>query len=357
MKYRYYYLLLLTTILSHFILYAPYELNRNLFDGSFVAIFLALIISCINAYMTIYVYNTYKGSNILDINKILMGKYLGGLFSLFTILFNVLVSFFMFRGLIEIIMKFMLPSTPAWFLAITFLFLPYINLLNDNKSFLNFIAFISLFIIVWSILYVLLSIKGIHMYYIKTAVIHSIKLPNFATLAAAGFFFSGVSHLSVFNPEFKKINWKKTCLVYIFIALPVALFAIYVPVGVLGPYMLQKTQLTAVTTADSISVDLFFIERALYILLPLFFLLSASDFIIFGYVSWSLMKSFIKNKKISFFAVNIIGASYIILSYLIKDTETMLRLGSLCITWALIYHLLFTTLLFILTKLKEGKNV
>ncbi|ERI92438.1 hypothetical protein HMPREF1982_02420 [Clostridiales bacterium oral taxon 876 str. F0540] len=194
------------------------------------------------------------------------------------------------------------------------------------------------------------------MYYIKTAVIHSFKLPNLTTIAAAGFFFSGVSHLSLFNPEFKKISWKKTCLIYIFAGLPIALLAIYIPVGTLGPYMLQKVQLTAVTTADTISVDLFFIERALYIMLPLFFLLSASDFIVFGYVSWSLIKKAIKNKKLSFFTVNILGAGYTIISYLIKDTETMLRLGSLCITLALLYHLFYTTLVFILTKLKEGIN-
>lgn len=357
MKYRYYYLLLITTILSHFILYAPYELNRNIFDGSFVAIFISLVIACINAYMTIYVYNAYKNCNILAINKILLGKYLGGIFSFFTISINLLVSFFMFRGLLEIVMKFMLPSTPVWFLAITFLFLPYINLLNDNKSFLRFIAFISIFIIVWAILYILLSVKGIHYYYIKTAVIHSIKLPNFATIAAAGFFFSGVSHLSVFNPEFKRINWKKTCMVYILIGIPVALLAIYIPVGTLGPYLLQKTLLTAVTTSDTISVDLFFIERALYILLPLFFLLSASDFIVFGYVSWALIKDSIKNNKISLFIINIIGIAYIIVSYLIRETQTMLKLGSLCITVALAFHVFITTLLFILTKLKEGRNI
>lgn len=356
MKYRFYYLAMCTTIISHFVLYAPFRLKENFYNGTSIAILLALISSCANAYMTVYVYNAYKSLNLLDINKNLLGKFLGGTLSLFNILGNLTISFFMYRGLLEIVKRFMLPSTPIWILAPTLLIVFYINILHTNKSFLNFMGLISIFVILSSLVYILLSTKSFHMYYAKAAFIHSFKMPKLLTIGAACFYFTGVSHLALFNPEFKKISFMRTFLIYIFVGTTVAILAVFLPAGMIGPYLMQKTLLTVMSASETIAVDLFFIERATYILLPMAFLLAASDMLIWGYVGWGLLRTAIPKKKINlllFFTISIlfaVGAS------LLKSSKDLLELGTTCITIALIYHYCLFAVLFILTKLKEGKN-
>jgi Spore germination protein. len=245
MKYRFYYILLIVTILSHLLLYAPYELNKNLLKGSFTAVFAACILGCFNAYMLIYVYNSYKKQNLIEINKVLFGKFIGNLLSLGYIIVSVAVSFFMYRGIVEIGIRTILPSTPVWFVSIIVLLIYFVSLQQDNRSFLSFIGFVSLFIIFWYSLQILMSLKVIRFYNITGGIIHSLKVPNFNIIAAAGFYFTGVSHLALFNPEFSTISWKRTCLIYCFFGIPVALTSIYIPVGIWGPHAVQKNTVSS----------------------------------------------------------------------------------------------------------------
>jgi len=346
-----------TTIISHFILYAPYGLKKDMYHGTFPAIIIALLVSSANAYMTIYVYNTYKNNNLLDINKILLGKFLGGLLSIFNIAGNLVIGFFMYRGLLEIIKRFMLPATSMWALAVTLVFIFYIGTLNSNKSFLAALGFISLFVMFWSVIYILLGTKPFHMYYAKAALIHSFQIPNLMKIGTACFYFTGVSHLSLFNPEFSKISTKNTILVYIFVGTTTAILAIYFPAGMLGPYLMQKVQLTVISAADTIGVDLFVIERGTYILLPMVFLLGASDMIIWAFVGWGLIRTAIPNRKINLPIFLVISILYIVSAALMKNSAQLLEIGSIAITGVLFYHYLLFIILFVFTKLKKDKNL
>lgn len=357
MKYRFYYLAMCTTILSHFVLYAPYGLKEDLYDGTIVAILIALIISSANAYMTVYVYNTYENLNLLDINKKLLGKLFGSILSLLNIIANLTISFFMYRGLIEIVKRFLLLSTPIWIIAATLALIFYIGLLNTDKSFLHFIGLVSILVIISAATYLWLASKTFHLYYAKAALIHSIRAPKLISVGAAGFFFTGVSHLSLFNPEFGKVSWVKTILVYIFIGTSVAVLAVFIPAGMLGPYYTQHIFLTVMSAADTIGVDLFIIERATYIILPMVFLLGASDMIIWGYVGLGLIKSAIPKKKANLVIINLIMIAFVTLSALLQNSKDVLEYGTIGISIALAGHYLTFLILFIATKLKEGRKI
>lgn len=356
MKHRFYYLPMCTTILSHFILYAPYILKKNLYYGTGIAIFIALIISSVNAYMTLYVYNTYKNKNLLDINRILLGKYIGAFFSIINIIANLTISFFMYRGLVEIISRYMLPSTPIWIIASTLTFIFYISLLNTNKSFLQFIGFVTIFVVLSCITYILLGVKTFNMYYAKAAFIHSFKTPRLITIGAASFFFTGVSHLALFNPEFKKLSYRGTASIYIFIGTTVAILAVFLPAGMVGPYFMQKVLLTVMSAVDTIDVELFVIERATYILLPMVFLLGASDMIVWGYVGWGLIRTAVPNKKINLGIFNMLTVLFVFLAVRLKNTTDVLEYGGIGISIALLCHYILFVILFVMTKIKKGRE-
>lgn len=356
MKHRFYYLPMFTTIISHFILYGPYILKKNMYFGTGTAIFIALIVSSANGYMTIRVYDTYKTKNLLDINRLLMGKYIGGFFSVINILANLTIGFFMYRGLIEIVNRFILSSTPTWVIASTLILIFYMGALNTNRSFLHFIGFITAIVILSSIVYILLATKSFHMYYAKAAFLHSFKIPAISTIGGACFYFTGVSHLALFNPEFSKHNFKGTFLTYIFLGTTVAVLAVYLPTGMLGPYIMQKVQFTVMSAIDTVGIDLFFIERATYILLPMVFLLGASDAVIWEYVGWGLIRTAIPSKKINLIIFNLINVLFIFLALRIKNSTDVLEYGSIGISMALACHYLLFIILFILMKLKKGRE-
>lgn len=108
MKMRYYYLLLINNIISHFILYSSNNLIQNLYSGAIPSIFIALGINIINSYIIIYVFNYFKNFTLVEINKILFGNIIGTFLSGIFILLNIIIAFFMYRALLQIVSLFML---------------------------------------------------------------------------------------------------------------------------------------------------------------------------------------------------------------------------------------------------------
>lgn len=355
MKMRFFYLLVINSILSHFILYTPVNLHERLYKGTLISILVSLIITCINAYMVIYVYNKFKDNNIIEIHNILFGKVIGTIFNLIVLILNLLISFFMYRGLIEIIIKYMLPSTPIYIIAIVIIVLPYANLFNNERSYLRYISLISVIILLYTIIQVIISSRNVNLDYIIGVFSHSKLQPDLIGIAVAGFFFSGINHLSIFNPVLSKLSWKKTCLLFASIGVITALSTILIPVGIWGPLAVQNIQLVWVTTSDTLSVELFFIERVLYILIPLFFMLASCQTLNYGFVGYTLIKKLIPNRKIDLILVNILGVLYIVFSTYIRETERLFKYGTIAMAVAFYSYQILSLLMYIMCKVKERR--
>lgn len=80
--------------------------------------------SCLNvAYLLIYILliNKYPNHNLLQIVDIILGKWVGKLVSLLYIMFFSLLTIFLLKFLGEFMKTMILPSTPTWFVNITFI--------------------------------------------------------------------------------------------------------------------------------------------------------------------------------------------------------------------------------------------
>ncbi|MBK1813047.1 GerAB/ArcD/ProY family transporter [Clostridium sp. YIM B02505] len=329
MKDRFYYLMLIINILCNFILYVPNKMHEELYNGVLYAIFIVLIMRFIFSYMQIYVFNTYKDLSLVEINKKLFNKVIGNIITFIYIIFNYTVGFFMYRGLVEIVNQFLLPNTHILFVSILVLAIIYVDLFNDNKSYLNFIGYLAVIVIALSLIQLPIAFREVKFFNIRGVIIHSNRLPKLSTIWTAAFFFSGVSHLTAFNPNFKKISWKKTFLVYILVGIPVALLSIYVPVGIWGPVAIQNIQFPWIATADTLQLDLFFIERVLFILLPLFFLLSASQLLNYNHVGYSLFKELFPKKIYHIIFTVFCSILYLIITIVFRNSQSLMKTGSL----------------------------
>jgi hypothetical protein len=355
MKMRFFYLLIINSILSHFILYTPVNLHERLYDGTLISMLISFVIQCINAYMVIYVYNKFKDNNLVEIHKKLFGKFIGSIFTLILLAINVVISFFMYRGLIEMTIKYMLPATPVWLVSVIIIILPYINLFNNDRSYLRYIGLISAIILFYTGVQLIIIAQNINYHYIKGVFIHASLKPDLIAIGVAGFFFSGLSHLSVFNPVFNKINWKKACFLFLTLGVFTALSAVLIQVAIWGPLAVQNIQLVWVATSDTLSMELFLIERALYILMPLFFMLAGSQVLNYGHVAYGLIKILVPSKIIHFILINIISILFIIFSVYIQETQKLIRYATIAMVGSFYAYHGLSLLLFIACKLKERR--
>lgn len=353
MKYRFFYLLVVNDILSNFTLFCPYILISQAYDGALAAIIAAFLISVIRLYFYLYTFNYFKKKALVEINRILFGKFLGNILSYTYIFLGLAISFFMYKGLVEIVKNFMLITSPLLLISVIIVIVPAITLRNTNSTFLQSMAFTTVLMIIGIAAEVALSTGKINPDFLKGSVMHSISLPKFSGITAAAAFFSGAYHLSLFNPEFKKISYKKILLLVAIVGFFTAFVAVYIPMGIWGPEAAKKLMFPWVTTTDTISIDLFIIERALFLMMPLFFLLALSNALIYSFVSYGLFIKLHPSKKLEKYIKLGICTIFVVGSIMMPNTKTVFESApDVMIVWY-VFQLLLSALLFFRTKGKE----
>jgi hypothetical protein len=89
-------------------------------------------------------------------------------------------------------------------------------------------------------------------------------------------------------------------------------------------------------------------ERGLYILLPLYFLLNITDFIVFCFVGLKLLEKLAPKLTSNPLVKLLKAAAFVIFSVSIRSTQKMLEMGSFVISMALLYSYIQSILMFIL---------
>jgi hypothetical protein len=353
MKYRFFYLLITATIVSNFTLYCPYILVNQTYNGALVAILIAFAIATVKVYLYVYVFNYFKNMTLIEINETLFGKFFGKIISYTYILLTIIVGFFLYKGLVEIVKNYMLITSPLLLISIIVIIIPAVVFKNTSTTFLQAMAFTAVLMLIGILVEVVLSFGQMKQDYFIGSIKHSIGIPKFTGITAAGYYFGGVYHLSLFNPEFKKINYKKTISLMAIVGAFTAFTAVYIPLSIWGPEAARKLVFVWITTADTMSIDLFIIERALFLMLPLFFLLALGNSLTYSFVGFGLFIKLHPSPKLKIFVKFFICAAFVAGSMMIYSTEEVFKKATLFMTLWYEFNLLLSVLLFIRTKGKE----
>lgn len=353
---KYYYLMLITTILSHFIFYIPSYMNTYILDGAITAIFIALFVALISEYIGIYIFNYFKKYTLVEINREILGEKLGGVISFISMILNFSTGIFMCVALVGIANKFILPTTSLLLLEIMIIIPILLNLLNTNKTFLYLLAYLSIFIVFGMLLYYALTFKEIKFDYVKGILVRSFRLPKLTLIIIASYFYTGARNLQSLNPVFKRISYKKTALITTFIAFPAGLLIILIPAGLWGVEAVKTIEHPWISATDTIQVDLFFIERALYLLLPLFSTLGSIQAMTYFFVGNGLLdrmnyKPIIK-KTVLFLVLIVL----FMMKYILEDTRQIIALGIANMVIHNVFNMILIIVLFILIKRREKKK-
>lgn len=356
MKNRYFYLMTTGTILSECIVYSPGFICENLFEGGLIAIPIGFLISSLIYYGYMNVMNKYKNKDLSTINKILLGRYWGNIFNLIFIIFNYSIGFLMFRGVIEITKKFMLPTTSFLVIGGLLVIIPFLAYLNKRETLLHLLSYFAVIIIFGTIIYVIVGAKNFELYWIEGTIRHEIinaKIPTIPLISVATYYFSGFDNLSYFNPKFKKYNIKKVIIVVGVFGFISAFITLFLPIATWGSSLVKGVEHPWITTADTIGIDMFFMERGMFIAIPLFILYAVYQIIRLTYNAGGIFLNTIKNKKVVYYIKILIILMYIPLTYLLKDFDKVIYIF---IRFKMLYLVFSLVLILILNILAKGKE-
>lgn len=360
MKNRYLYLVTIGSVLTECIVYSPGAICESLFEGGLIAIPIGFLISALIYYGYMNVMNKYKNDDLTAINKILLGKYIGNVFNLAFVILNYLIGFFMFRGVIEIARKFMLPTTSFLVLGGILVVIPFFTYLNKRETLLYLLSYFTVIIILATIIYVSVSSKNFELYWIEGTIRHEIvnaKIPTISLISIATCYFSGFDNLSYFNPKFKKYNIKKVIIVVGIFGFISAFITVFLPTLIWGSSLVKSVEHPWITSADTVGIDMFFMERGMFIVIPLFLLYAIYQIIRLTYNAGGIFMNTMENKKVAYYVKISIILIYIPLTYLLKDFDKAIYIFIRLKILYLIFSLALIFILNILAKEKEKVRI
>jgi hypothetical protein len=189
----------------------------------------------------------------------------------FTLLVFATAGMLSVRGYGEVIKRFALPDTPYYMIFAAVSIVPLLGVL---RSMIALVSVVQLVFVLSVPLIVMLLFKALFAEmrwdYVLAMIPYTAVSPDLESLAAASFYYSGYTYLAMLNPRMEKRPRIRGILICYLLGIPMSLLSYIIPLGILGPDAVGTVRLTWFVTADALRLDLFVIERVLFLFLLLF---------------------------------------------------------------------------------------
>ncbi|ETT59436.1 MULTISPECIES: GerAB/ArcD/ProY family transporter [Paenibacillus] len=297
-KSRYFYCLFLMNSLINIINFVPRELIDRRFGGALMSILIGTILGTLFVYIFTVLIAKFPGKGFPEIFDSLLPKKLARiLLVLFAGLWCVaggvtLLSF------VDITLRFISPDSSPYTVVISFLVLVCICCRFDSLSLLyglEIILSVSLPLIIYGLVKALTNpdFNWDSVLQVTTYFWHK---PDLMSLAAATFSFSGYLNLAIFNRVFHGLKLKHAWILGVE-GLFVLLLTFLVPIGYFGTVAIDRHVYTWFSTADSIRMESFIIERMLFIFYFTYLSLSLVSVIVHWHGGLELFKGALSSVK------------------------------------------------------------
>ncbi|TYA15296.1 GerAB/ArcD/ProY family transporter [Paenibacillus faecis] len=294
---KYIYYLFLMNALINIINFVPRILVLMRFHGALMAILIGTVVGTAILFAFTRLMSRFQGKGLPEI----FNRYLPRVFSVPLLL---LYSIFWFGAAIvtmlsfvDITLRFISPDISPYAVMIGFLLLSSICARLSSESILYALETI-LLLITPLIVYILvksLTSEGFSWDAVLQTITYLWTKPNYSAVAGATFIFSGYMNLVVFNRNFRNL---KTRLLWV---IPVTAFVILlvtflVPIGYHGTVGVEDHVYSWFSTADSIRMELFIIERVLFLFYTTYLSLSLFSMTIHWHVGLELFKGVFRSR-------------------------------------------------------------
>ncbi|QSF44829.1 GerAB/ArcD/ProY family transporter [Paenibacillus tianjinensis] len=284
--------------LINIINFVPRELMDARFRGAQTSILAAVVLGTVFVYLFTALMAKFPGK---DVQEILTAAISRGVINPLIIIFAALwcaAGLITILSFIDITLRFISPDTGPYLVVLGFLVVVCFCARMDSLSLLYGLE-VMLGISVPLILYTL--IKAVtNPDFSWDAVLQIITYfphaPDVKSMAAATFSFSGYINMAVFNRVLPKMRLKHRWILGVQ-GLAVLLLTFYVPIGYFGTVAVERHVYTWFSTADSIGINTFIIERMLFIFYFAYLNLSLTSVIIHWHVGKELLTGLFPSPK------------------------------------------------------------
>lgn len=347
---KYFYYLLALNALINIINFVPRILIVNRFHGAIMSILISVVVGSCVLYGVTKLYSRFPGEGLPEILQTirfpLVAKSILFTFGCFWFSAGAitLVSF------VDITNRYIIPDlSPTWILSGFLIIVCLSSRLNTNSILygLEMLVLLNIPVILYFLVKTLIS-RSFSWDAVMQVGTYLFEKPNLESVAAATFIFSGYTNLSIFNRVFGKIRLRHFWIVAVF-GLSVLLTTFFIPIGYHGTQGVENHFYPWFSTADSIRIELFIIERSLYFFYFIYITLALVSSITHWHVSLQLFQGMLYQKKrrtgvyVSWFIIAAFTcASYSLLSL---DQEQLQVVGIGFLESRFVVELMFPALL------------
>lgn len=334
MKSKYFYYLILGHIFISTIVYYPNIQSKNIYNGFILAIVLGYFIAMWNSYCLIETYNIFNQKDLIYITNQLFKKTFGKIVVFLFVMISAITGLFMHMPLIKIVQSNMMPETSATYIAMFAVLIYIVALKNKEKSILYPLGFFSIFCGIGFLLIFSIITKGVDTRFIIGSITHSFRLPYISMIASTTYFFNGIETLAVYNVALGKKSFKTAYLIYGLIGIPLSFIPILIPIGAWGPYAVKDLVFPVLATSDTVALDLFLVERVLFVFLPISVCIQILGAVSYFYVAYKLVEKSISSKLIKKLIYIVFSLILLLLPKFIGDFQIV---GFLARIWGYIW--------------------
>lgn len=340
----------------------PQILIRNRFNGSVMAILISVPLGTLFIYLFVKAISRFPGQGLPEILEKTTTVWIRIPVKLYCSAYWYISGTISMLSISSVFIKYVNPETSMYqvilllvALAVLVMRIPSLNLLYLLEIFLLVSLPLILIIFIKSFLN-----RSFEMDSILTVGTYITRLPNLESLSATSYIFSGYAGMVIFNRVFhEKISTKRLWLAGI-CGFGVLITTFSIPIGFQGADGIGDFVFPWITTADSMRIELGFIERLLYIFLVLYAGISFLSISMQWHIAYefimSLVPAFICRTRIGNWmgwAVAVFFAGAMILITFLYDENMLFTLGVNWLTVRLVDDLLLVCFLMVLAKRRK----
>lgn len=266
---RFVYYLILSNMIANLVAAVPRILIGKSSDGALLAIIIAICLGVFMNWLFINTMSNFPGKTVPQLFERHLSKWVGVPAVLLLALIWYIAGIQTLITYIDIMQHFLTTGMSVYLLFL--MFIPCITLgffmHSRNVLFSLEVLLVTLAPIMLLFLGELYFTRNVDWDYVKIAMTHIEKMPDYSVFAATIFLFLGSFDLILFNSMLTnkiKFGWKQAGIIASFGV--VALFTIYfMPIGILGFDEVEETLYPMILTSDSLRMKFGVIERVIFI--------------------------------------------------------------------------------------------
>ncbi|KOR76182.1 GerAB/ArcD/ProY family transporter [Paenibacillus solani] len=287
-KYFYYLFLLNATI--NLINYVPRILITDRFDGALMSIAVSIPIGTLLMFTFVKLIQKFPGQGLPEIFRSVMPKWISGVLLVlygFAWYFSSVITLISF---VDITSRYISPDVSPFIVLSGFLIVVALSARLDSESILYGLEMI-LYMTVPIIAYMCWRVFSSPYFSwdaVRQVITHAWNMPNYKSIAAATYVYTGYINMVVFNRIFHKFKFRHVWVIVV-VSMLTLLISVFAPIGILGAAGAGAHVYPAFSAIDSLRIRYFIIERMIYIFYVVYMSLSLVNSIIHWHVGKELI--------------------------------------------------------------------